>query len=261
MYCSWDRFVDQVMSVEYISSETPFCPRSRYCNLDNLPSWGGIRPANGMPERLRYLKLYMKPKNSGKVLFGLTKQFMLRSKCRRCLSESKEGLIWPNKALVSAHPCPLLELGLGLRRRRSRTWPLWLLHLMPLHRQQSSPCQEARLLPGSKVMLLLNESKAALSSGMQLPPATRYELELLMFMMMRRKKMGRSNWLFVGFMLWNSNRALATKAYQNLKLWVIYEQTFSFSFPLWRYVWPIAIWYTVYDSWDHRVKVFVHKEK
>lgn len=49
-------------------------------------------------------------------------------------------------------------------------WPVWLLHLAPLHWQQSSPRHEARRLIVSLVMPFLKDSKVILLEAMQPPP-------------------------------------------------------------------------------------------
>jgi hypothetical protein len=86
------------MSVEYLPENGSLVPRSRYSKLDRLPNCGGTEPVKGMPERLRYLKFFILPKNTGIRLEGFTKLFMLRSKCSNCFRDSKEGLISPDKA-------------------------------------------------------------------------------------------------------------------------------------------------------------------
>jgi hypothetical protein len=139
--------------------------------------------------RLRYLRCSIEPKNSGKVLFGTDKQFMLRSMCSRYSKERKEELISPKR--VSKEHGSLYTSRFGVRRWSLTTWAVRLLHLMPLHRQQSWPCHEARRLVLSLVMPFLKESKEALSAGMQLPPWASWSCNAplaKMLMMQRRSK-------------------------------------------------------------------------
>ncbi|PUZ55938.1 hypothetical protein GQ55_5G253800 [Panicum hallii var. hallii] len=65
------------------------------------------------------------------------------------------------------------------------TWPVLLLHLTPLHWQQSLPLHEARRFCGSLVMPALNESSASLSFVMQ---CAYTEQEVVVATISRRRK-------------------------------------------------------------------------
>lgn len=101
-------------------------------------------------ERLRYLKLWREPMNSGIRIDP--KSFWLRSKYRRCINFAKELFISPYK-----NEPPRWSL---------RTWPVMLWQMTPSHEQHSSPLQDGRLVDGS-TMPSLNLKRASLSSPLQ----------------------------------------------------------------------------------------------
>ena len=162
-YCREERRVNHERSVEFVP---PIEERSRCCSADKLPSWGGKPPRKCIPERLRYLRLFREPKNSGRRPIDPSSSLLLRSRYTRCSRESK-GLIWPTKAFPPV-----------LRSRSLWTWPVRLLHRTPLHQQQTcspwppfrrhelrSPCRVAGdvVLEGQQCVPLVREAAHARS--------------------------------------------------------------------------------------------------
>ena len=88
-YWMEERRVNHERSVEFVP---PIEERSRCCSSDKLPSWGGTPPRKCIPERLRYLRLFREPKNSGRRPVGPSRSLLLRSRCSRCSRASKDDL-------------------------------------------------------------------------------------------------------------------------------------------------------------------------